>query len=324
MDFTLIIARAPYRISFAGGGTDLPAFYQHEPGAVLSTTIDRYVYVSVHPAFGRLTRVNHRVSSGPLESLVDRAINLVGIKEALEIGIVSDLPSGTGMGGSGALCCALAKAVTGFCCPGIEDTWEDWKSELVVADGQRIEDCEHGGVQDICASAYGGFNYFRFVDGMGESRERIESPYIAELERHCLLCYTGQQRDARPILEEQAKNVETFREYLKNMAELASYAKRELEDGHIRLFAKCVHDGWEYKRVLAQGICTPDIDAWYETALRNGAWGGKICGAGGGGFMLLIAPPERHATILEALNRPQAVPVKFSGEGARVIFDDRA
>ncbi len=235
----------------------------------------------------------------------------------LEIGITSDLPSGTGMGGSGALAVALLHALHWF--SGQKEVGTDWLANHAC----KLED--HSGRQDQLAAAYGGFKMYSF-SSVYTGVTFVHSDHIAELERHCLLCYTGQQRDARPILEEQSAHVmeERPRRLLQEMAKSTKSMLVYLMAGELQSVAVGVSLGWTSKRLLANGITNPNIDAWYETALRNGAWGGKICGAGGGGFMLLIAPPERHAGILEALNRPQTVPVKFSTEGAKVIFDDRA
>jgi D-glycero-alpha-D-manno-heptose-7-phosphate kinase len=247
-------------------------------------------------------------------------MSLVGVHEPLEIGVVSDLPSGTGMGGSGALSAALLVGLHSFVRRGGGGT----SGEEV----HRLESqvCESVGQQDGCAAAYGGFNHMEFhTDGTGTIHS-IHAEAIADLERHCLLCYTGQQRDAGPILEEQARigpDSDQF-ELLRQMAAQVRIMRGLLEAGRIQSFADGVSVGWYAKSCLARGITNPNIDAWYETALRNGAWGAKICGAGGGGFMLLIAPPEKHRDILEALQRPQTVPVKFNTEGAKVIFDDRA
>lgn len=313
----MIIAKAPYRISFAGGGTDLPAFYEREPGAVLSTTIDRYVYVSVHPRFERHAQ---HMGSVPLQNLVDCARSLNGVVEPTEIRITSDFPSGTGMGGSGALCCALMKALQR-----VRSSETTPSKEFHAHDAWKLEQTSSGhtvGKQDHYASAFGGFNYFRFTSGKDVSMDPVSTPHIALLEAHCFLCYTGQQRDAGPILEAQSKVTPDLMEALRAMKGHALEMKIALEAGDIEFFARTLDTTWLHKRSLGCGISNPDIDAWYETARRNGAWGGKLLGAGGGGFMLLIAPPGRHDAILEALNRPRTVPVKFSTQGAQVVFDD--
>lgn len=316
----MIIAKAPYRISFAGGGTDLPAFYKHEPGAVLSTTIDKHVYVSVHPAFGRITRVDNRLPSGFVENIVHRAIGMIGVHQPLQIGITSDLDSGTGMGGSGALCCGLIAALHKF-------AGRDIPGSLIAHQAWLVESEAIGspvGKQDHWASGCGGVNIFRFSGETVDQAMVFPPGTVYELERHCLLCYTGQQRDAGPILEEQSKIEPTSKQFqiLKEMAISPWSMLNYLTVGDLEQVARGVELGWESKRWLAKGITNQFIDQWYATAKRAGAWGGKICGAGGGGFMLLIAPPERHEAIVEALQRPRTVPVKFSTQGACVVFDD--
>jgi len=306
----MIVARAPYRISFAGGGTDLPSFYTHEPGAVLSTTIDQYIYVSVHPRWQRFAQ-NH---PSRLARLIDVVAFCAGVSQFMDVSVTSDLPSGTGLGGSSALAAALLTAFRVF--RGLSPMCGDLVFEIErQASGAKV------GKQDACATTYGGFNVIEFGKGVTKLTP-LHSEHIAELERHCLLCYTGQQRDAAEILNKQALVTADLMPVLRAMRAQVPLMRHMVEHSDISGFSLELHRGWELKRSLGCGITNDNIDQWYETALRAGAWGGKICGAGGGGFMLLIAPPEKHGAILEALNRPRTVPVRFSTEGARVVFDD--
>jgi D-glycero-alpha-D-manno-heptose-7-phosphate kinase len=312
-------------VSFAGGGTDLPAFYRSEFGAVLSITIARHMYVTVHGRF----KPNIRVAYSKTETadsvaavqhdLVREAMRMVGVDGPLEITTIGDVPAGTGMGSSSALAVALLNAMYAY------------RGQIVSHERLAREACQIEidilgkpiGRQDQYAAAYGGLNYIRFNpdDTVDVEPVPCQPPVLAELERRVLLMYTDQQRDANQILKKQSDGTEDRRRVLREMRDLAHAMRMAISGkGDLDEFSRLLHAGWELKRSLGFGISDDKIDTWYEAARRAGAQGGKLLGAGGGGFVLLMAPPERHAAVREALGYPRELEFKIERHGCRIIF----
>jgi D-glycero-alpha-D-manno-heptose-7-phosphate kinase len=321
----MIISQTPYRVSFAGGGTDLPAFYRREFGAVLSVAVDHHIYVTLHRRFESTIRVSYsrtevaRTIDDIQHELVREAMRMVEIDEPLEITTIGDVPSGTGMGSSSSLTVGLLTALYGF-------RHRVVSPRFVAEQACRIEIDILGkpiGRQDQYAAAFGGLNYFRFnPDGTVEVEPvpcRAET--LAELEQRALLLYTGQTRDANLILEQQSSITEDRLDVLRAMRDLADEMRHALTgNGDLDRFACMLHEGWELKRSLGCGISNDQINEWYTVARRAGAVGGKLLGAGGDGFVLLVAPAWRHRAIREALGRPRELPFKISRCGSRNIF----
>jgi D-glycero-alpha-D-manno-heptose-7-phosphate kinase len=321
----MIISQTPYRVSFAGGGTDLPAYYRHEFGAVLSVTIDHHIYVTLHRRFESTIRVSysrtevaHTIDEVQHE-LVREAMRMVEIDEPLEMTTIGDVPSGTGMGSSSSLTVGLLTALYGY-------QHRIVSPKLLAEQACRIEiDILHKpiGRQDQYAAAFGGLNYLRFNsdDTVDVEPVSCRAETLAELEQRALLVYTGQTRDANVILEQQSSATEDRLDVLCAMRDLADEMRHALAgDGDLDRFAALLHEGWELKRSLGFGISNDHINEWYAVARRAGAVGGKLLGAGGGGFVLLIAPPWRHRAIREALGRPRELAFKISRNGSRIIF----
>lgn len=321
----MIITQTPYRVSFAGGGTDLPAFYRHEPGAVLSTTIDHHIYVNVHRRFEPNIRVAYsrtEIVTNVAElqhELVREAMRVVGIDEPLEITTIGDVPAGTGMGSSSTLTVGLLTALHAY-------RGRIASRERLAEEACRIEIERLGkpiGRQDQYAAAFGGMNYVRFYP---DDRVEVEpvpcsSELLDELERNIMLVYTNQTRSADEILQRQSEATVDKMSVLREMRDLAGAMRETLLGlGNLREFARLMHVGWELKRSLGFGISSGRIDALYEKARLAGAEGGKLLGAGGGGFLLLLAPPDRHPAIRAALGRPQELPFRFARHGSRVIY----
>jgi D-glycero-alpha-D-manno-heptose-7-phosphate kinase len=321
----MIISQTPYRVSFAGGGTDLPAFYRDEYGAVLSTAIDQHVYVSVHRRFEPNIRVAYSrteiaESAGQLQhELVREAMRMVGIDEPLEITTVGDVPAGTGMGSSSTLTVGLLTALYAY------------RGRIVDRDRLGEQACRIEievlgkpiGRQDQYAAAFGGLNYIRFNpdDTVDVEPVPMAADTLAEIERHILLIYTNQTRSADGILQRQSEGTADKRAVLRAMRDLAGAMRESLSGmANLREFASLLHEGWELKRSLGFGISSGGIDGLYEKARCAGAEGGKLLGAGGGGFLLLVAPPDRHRQIREALGRPRELEFRFSRHGSRIIF----
>jgi D-glycero-alpha-D-manno-heptose-7-phosphate kinase len=321
----MIISQTPYRVSFAGGGTDLPAYYRQEFGAVLSVTIDQHIYVTLHRRFESTIRVSYshtevaRTIDDVKHELVREAMRLVEIDEPLEITTIGDVPSGTGMGSSSSLTVGLLTALYGY-------QHRIVSPRLLAERACRIEiDILNKpiGRQDQYAAAFGGLNYFRFNpdDTVDVEPVPCRAETLAELEQRALLLYTGQTRDANLILEQQSNIAEDRFDVFRAMRDLANEMRHALAgEGDLDRFATLLHEGWEMKRSLGCGISNDQINEWYTVARRAGAVGGKLLGAGGGGFVLLIAPAWRHRAIREALGRPRELPFKISRCGSRNIF----
>jgi D-glycero-alpha-D-manno-heptose-7-phosphate kinase len=321
----MIISQTPYRVSFAGGGTDLPAFSRHDYGAVLSTTINQHMYVTIHRRFDPTIRVSYSKTETAQtidevqHDLVREAVRLTEIDEPLEITTIGDVPAGTGMGSSSSLAVGLLNAL--FAHKG-QIASHARLAELAC----RIElDLlkKPIGRQDQYAAAFGGLNYIRFnpdetvdVEPVPCRRETLD-----ELERRTLLLFTGQTRSADAILEQQSNETTARRSILLQMRDLADEMRKTLAgEGDLDHFAALLHTAWELKRSLGCGISFRQVEEWYEAARRNGATGGKLLGAGGGGFLLVMAPPWRHRAIREALGRPRELPFRLARHGSRNIF----
>jgi len=324
----LIISRTPLRVSFVGGGSDLPAFYQHEPGAVVSTAIDKYIYINVNKKFDRQIRASYSVteivdSVDELKhELIREALNLVKLDGGLEITSISDIPSqGTGLGSSSTYTVGLLNALYGH-----TGRWVGAERLAREACLIEIEQCGKPiGKQDQYIAAYGGLQYIQFnPDGSVFTDPIICSPETKKmLQERLLMLYTGMTRSANDVLEEQKANTEkdhNRRQTLRSMTQLAQALREALCQNDLDAFGEILHQGWLMKKDLASGISNGHINEWYERARRHGAIGGKILGAGGGGFLLLYAPREQHSEILSALPALQAIPFRFEPQGSKIIY----
>jgi D-glycero-alpha-D-manno-heptose-7-phosphate kinase len=305
----MIISRTPLRVSFAGGGSDLPAFYQHEPGAVVSTAINQYIYITVNKKFDRQIRASYSVtemvdSVDELKhELIREALKMAHLDGGIEITSISDIPSrGTGLGSSSTYTVGLLNALNAFA--GRYAGAERLAREACEIE---IERCGNPiGKQDQYIAAYGGLQFIQFnPDGSVFVDPVIFKPETRRtLEQRLLLMYTGLTRSANQILEEQQRNTEKSdqqRQILRAMTGLAQELQAALARDDLDPFGEILDRGWLLKRQLAQQISNNVIDEWYERAKRNGAMGGKLLGAGGGGFLLLYACPECHAAIIRAI-----------------------
>ncbi len=321
----MIITQTPYRVSFAGGGTDLPAFYEKEAGAVLSVGVNHHMYVTVSPRFERTTRIAYtRVeiceTIDEIEhTLARESLRLTGLGPHVEVTTVGDVPAGTGMGSSSSLTVGLLSALYAY------------KGQVTSARRLAEESCRIEidilkkpiGRQDQYAAAFGGINYMRFNPDHSVDVEPVpcRPETQRELEKSILLLYTDKRRDADTILKAQSEGTASRFSVLQQMRDLAEEMRSVLTgEGNLDEFARLLHEGWELKRSLGFGISSTAVDDWYSAARKAGAKGGKLLGAGGGGFLLLMAPPERHEAIREALGRPREIRFEIDRRGSRVIF----
>jgi D-glycero-alpha-D-manno-heptose-7-phosphate kinase len=321
----VIITQTPYRVSFAGGGTDLPAFYEQEMGAVLSLAVNHHMYVTVSPRFERSTRVAYtRVeicdSVDQIEhTLAREALRMTELGPHVEITTVGDVPAGTGLGSSSSLTVGLLNALYAY------------RGQVTSARRLAEESCRIEidilkkpiGRQDQYAAAFGGVNYIRFHSDHSVDVEPVpcRPEILRELERRIIILYTEKRRDADSILKAQSEGTQSRFSVLKEMRDLAATMRDTLTGkGDLEDFSRLLHHGWELKRSLGFGISSSAVDEWYEAARRAGAESGKLLGAGGGGFLLLLAPPEKHAAIREALGKPREIKFEIDRRGSRVIF----
>lgn len=323
-ELSMIISQTPFRVSFAGGGTDLREFYSETSGAVLSVAIRQHMYVAVH---GRLES-NFRLSYSVTEvaptideirhDIVRETLRIMQVNVPLELTTIADVPAGTGLGSSSSLTVGLLNALAARCGRRASAAWLARRACEVEIDRLR----RPIGKQDQYAAAFGGLNYFRFEPDDNVSVEHLTlGPALrAEFERHALLVYTGQQRSADAILEGVRLRMGDTRARLIELRDCADEMKTALCSGkNLSDFGRLLHDAWTVKRSLDARISTEQVDAWYAAARAAGAWGGKLLGAGGGGFALLFAPPERHAAILDNLGRPRSIAFQISELGSRIV-----
>jgi D-glycero-alpha-D-manno-heptose-7-phosphate kinase len=321
----MIITRTPLRISFAGGGSDLREFYSRFEGAVLSVSIDKFIYLSMHPYFfedGFLLKYSQSERRDNLEQIEHRIIREVfrryGIK-GVDFNSSADIPSGTGLGSSSAFTAGLIHL-----CNAYNGTY---KSRQAMADeAAHLEIDVLGepiGKQDQYACACGGLNFIRFNtdDTVQVEKLRLSPEGYRRLEGNLLLFYTGKRRDAASVLASQKEDILTPRsaENLRRMTALAADLRGELLRNNIDAMGDILHEGWMRKKELASGIADEDIDAWYETARRGGAAGGKLLGAGGGGFLLFYVKEENHSRVRKALPMLRETPFRFEGQGTALI-----
>ena len=324
----MIISRTPLRMSFVGGGSDIPHFYRRFGGAVLSTAIDRYVYVSVNRKFDDGIRVaysrteevetrdqiEHRIVRATLE-----AMDLAG---GIEITTIADIPSrGTGLGSSSSFTVGLINAISAYlgkhCSP-----------ELL---GERschveLERCnEPIGKQDQYAAAFGGMNLIEFrpddtvqVSPVMLSRERRE-----QLQSNIITFYTGRTRSASELLAKQSASIVSdanTQAALRRMVELTYVLRSELNDGNVESFGRILDENWALKKSLTPGVSDEQIDGWYAAGKAAGALGGKILGAGAGGFLIFYAPQEQHEAIKRNLAPLRPMQFRFEALGSQIIF----
>ena len=324
----MIIARTPFRISFFGGGTDFPAFFQQHGGAVLGSTINKYCYISVH----RLTtffKHRFRASYSRTESvlnpeefqhpLIRETLLLLNQQEGVEISHVADLPGQTGLGSSSAFTVGLLNALYAF--RGQCTTPEELARQAILIERDRVGDA--GGWQDQYEAAYGGFRRINFRKGqpvqvlsIGVTADRLH-----ELENNLLLFYMGTESSAEKILQDQKKRAGENEKALLTMMQMVDHAEQILAASEpLTAFGNLLHESWQLKRSLANGVSNPQIDQAYDAARAAGACGGKLLGGGGRGFICLYAEPGKQAAVRAALKGLNEVSFGFSAEGSRIIF----
>lgn len=324
----MIISRTPFRVSFVGGGTDLRAFYATSYGAVTSTAIDKYMYITV----SRLSSYfdyKIRVSYSKTElvkkvedvhhPIVREALTLVGLGGGLEIHSMADIPSQTGLGSSSSFTVGLLNALHAF--KGEHASAEQLAKEACTIEIEILK--EPIGKQDQYIAAYGGLKYIRFnpdetvyVDPVICSPETREALFA-----NLMMFFTGWSRPASSILKKQKKATVNKMEILTKMRDLTKNLNRVLSSGKgLDKFGPLLHENWMLKRELVGGISNPRVDAYYERARKAGALGGKLLGAGGGGFLLFYVERQNQNSVRQALSDLMEIRVNFEPQGSKIIY----
>jgi len=325
----MIITRTPFRISFFGGGTDYPGWFREHGGAVLATTIDKYCYITCRrlpPFFEH----KHRIVYSHIENVkhndeiqhpaVRAVLNWAKVEEGMEIHHDGDLPARSGLGSSSSFTVGLLHALQGL-------NGQMANKDGLARDAIHVEQNiigENVGSQDQVSAAFGGFNRIEFHrnDSFDVAPVILPGHRREELRDHLMLCFTGFSRIASEVAKSKIDNLQKREKELKLMRAMVDEAIAILQDTSesIDSFGKLLDASWQYKRSLSDRVSTPEIDSIYQAAMDAGAISGKILGAGGGGFLLIFAKPERHAAIRERLNKLIHVPFDFEDSGSRVVL----
>lgn len=321
----MIVSKTPFRISFFGGGSDLPSYYMQEEGCVISTSIDKYLYITTSKKFDQSIRLSYSVTENVSETkhlqhdIVRNILEVFKVKTGIEITSVSDLPSnGTGMGSSSAFAVGLINALFKY----TDGAKPNPEALALMACAVEIDMCEKTiGKQDQFACAYGGFNEFIFKkNSVLANPINISQDVKEELEENMLLLYTNTSRLANDILKEQSQNTEsnlTTMNNLKEMVKLAHIFKDNVINHKLENVGEMLDYSWQLKKNLTSNISNSELDELYEYCKKLGAKGGKILGAGGGGFMLIYADPKSQEKIKKELRRYKPFNVKIATEGSK-------
>jgi D-glycero-alpha-D-manno-heptose-7-phosphate kinase len=321
----MIIVETPLRVSFFGGGTDFPAFFRAEGGCVLTTAIDKAIFVTIKQRFDPKLRIGYTQTemvdsvAQVKHELVREALRKTGICHGVEISTMGDIPSASGLGSSSTVTVGALHAMYSF------------RGEMVSAERLAREACEIEidvlgkpiGIQDQYIAAYGGFRFLEFTpEGVVLNRKIELDPTVRRrLNERLLLFFTGVTRQSQNILAEQQANIQQHLLLLRQMKQMVHLAVAELQNGNLDEFGCLLHESWQLKKQLASKVSNGALDDMYAVARQAGAIGGKITGAGGGGFLLLYCPYERQEAVRLALRDFQEFPFQLAQDGTKVIFN---
>ena len=326
----MIITKTPLRISFFGGGTDYPEYFNEFGGCVLSTTINKYVYVITNP-IGGLLDDKYRIAYRKLEQCnsIDEiehpsareVLRHLGIHDGLDINIISDLPARTGLGSSSSFTVGLLHNLYAF--KGLSKSKMEYAQEAIYVEKEILK--ENVGVQDQLAAAFGGFNYMHFSEqGLRVEPLQISDARKLALEKNLMLFYTGINRFATEVLKEQIQNTKEkkINTELKDIYNMVQQGMSILSDESNQLddFGRLMHEAWMAKRSLSTAISNETLDNIYNKAMSAGAIGGKLLGAGGGGFFLFYVPQENQDAVKTALSHLHQIDIQFENQGSQIIF----
>jgi D-glycero-alpha-D-manno-heptose-7-phosphate kinase len=325
----MIISRTPFRISFFGGGSDYPEWFREHGGAVLSTAIDKYCYLTCRylPPFfqhrfrilyskietvSQISEIEHPAVRGALEQL--------GVTRGLEIHHDGDLPARSGMGSSSAFAAGILNSL--YALEGRMRSKEQLAREAIFLEQEILR--ETVGSQDQVAAAYGGFNAIRFLrDGSFTVQPVLLPPArLAEFKGHLMLFFTGLSRFSSDVASTFVGSLALREDGIKRFMAMVDQAVGILESGDLRDFGRLLDEAWQIKRSLSQSVSTSEVDEAYAAARKAGALGGKLLGAGGGGFMMLFAEPDKHESVKKALSDFLHVPFNFEPSGSQIVHYD--
>lgn len=324
----MIISRTPFRVSFFGGGTDYPAWLREHPGAVLGTTIDKYCYITARylpPFFEHRSRIIYSRMEHVRESIdeiehpsVRETLRFLRINEGVEIHHDGDLPARAGLGSSSSFTVGLLNVL--YALRGSMVAKEQLAREAIHIEQNMIR--ENVGCQDQVLAAFGGFNYIEFSGDATPAVRQVTAPkpVVDGLQDHLMLFFTGFSRMASEVAAHQIRNIPKRKAELSAMYALVQEALKAVSSSDYALFGRLLHESWQIKRTLSDKITTSEIDSIYEKARKAGAAGGKILGAGGGGFILIYAEPGVKPWVRQALSGLLEIPFKFENLGSQIIF----
>lgn len=325
----MIISRTPFRVSFFGGGTDYPDWFKENKGAVLATTIDKYCYITCRylpPFFEHKSRIIYskmehvQVDIDEIQHpAVREVLKFLSIHEGIEIHHDGDLPARAGLGSSSSFTVGLLHAL--YALKGIMVTKERLAQEAILIEQEKCK--ENVGCQDQVLAAYGGFNYIEFGGSqhLQARRVTIQREKLESLQQNLMMFFTGFSRTASEIAAHQVQNIPNKTKELTAMCQMVLKAIEILNGNEDLLkFGRLLDESWKLKRSLSNKVSTPHIDQLYDAARQAGAEGGKLLGAGGGGFLLLFVSPEKQKKVRERFKNLLAIPFRFENLGTQIIF----
>lgn len=322
----MIISRTPFRISFAGGGSDLPSFYHRETGAVLSTSIDKYMYIAIHPFFDK-NKIQLKYSKTELiDNIADikhpifrEVLNMYDLK-GVDVNSIADIPSGTGLGSSSSFTVGLLNAVRTY----LGKATSGEKLGRLACEVEIEKVGSPIGKQDQYAAACGGLNFITFYpdDEVNVEKVIMTRDKRKELEENLIMVFVGGEHSANEILrnQQQAIGAEEKFNVQKQMVQLAYQLRKTLESNDIDDFGKYLHEGWLMKKSLTKGISNTTVDDMYERGIKSGALGGKLLGAGGAGFILFYCPKEKQDEFRHRMGNINEMNFKFDSFGSKIIY----
>ncbi len=326
----MLICRTPFRISFFGGGTDYPAWYHQHGGAVLAASVDKYCYLTCRylpPFFEHRIRLVYRQIENckSIDEIrhpaVREVLRYLKIDRGIELHHDGDLPARSGMGSSSAFTVGLLHALHALC-GRMPTKWQLMQQSIHIEQDILQETV---GSQDQVMAAYGGLRHVEFLPNGEIFAHPVTLPAerLSELKSHLMLFYTGIARTASDVAKSYVENIDARQQQLHLMREFVKESLAILSSGiDLRAFGRLLHDAWQVKRTLSAKVSNSEVDGLYESARAAGAVGGKLTGAGGGGFLLLFAPPDTHANIIRTFGHLIHVPFEFDGAGSQIIFAD--